>query len=138
VLLPGDCDRRRISWTLEDRDIVSDVWRDHAILLVAEKRSVSRPGKLQRIALQPGVIRRRYAAVVGIWKKQFVVISRVKDRRLDHLLTVVHAKNALRLCFRFRKRRQQHSGENRDDRDHHEQLDQSEPAGARSGGVWFG
>ena len=39
---------------------------------------------------------------------------------------VVQALDALRLGFRFRQGRQQHGGEDGDDRDHHQQFDEGE------------
>lgn len=41
---------------------------------------------------------------------------------------IVHTADALGFGFRFSKSGQQHSGEDRDDSDHNEQLDESESA----------
>ena len=48
------------------------------------------------------------------------------------LLDIALALGTNRLLFRFGQCRQQHGGENRDDRDHHQQFDQREtPDGNR-------
>ncbi len=51
----------------------------------------------------------------------------LRDPSQAEMPLTVHTGNALAGSFGFAQRRQEHPGENRDDRNHHQELDQSEP-----------
>ena len=50
------------------------------------------------------------------------IVVRIHDPRQRHLFGVVHAIGTLGFLFGLVQRRQKHGGENRDDRNNHQQL----------------
>ena len=60
------------------------------------------------------------------------VVVRVHDLREILAADVVHARNPAGLVLGLRQRRQEHSGQDRDDRDHDQQLDERESVGTLS------
>ena len=65
---------------------------------------------------------------VGEHEVEPVEVVRIKHIRCAECFHVVHAGRRVGACARLIQRRQQHSGENRDDRDHDEELDEGERA----------
>ncbi len=59
--------------------------------------------------------------------KFVVVIGRIHEPGELKLLQVIHARNSLALGLGLVQSRQKHGSENRDDRDHHQQFNQSKP-----------
>jgi hypothetical protein len=59
--------------------------------------------------------------------EKIVVVALVKMIGQHQLLGVVHATDALRLGLRLGERGEEHRRQNRDDRNHHKQFNESEP-----------
>ena len=78
----------------------------------------------------------RILHVLGVGRQAILEVADVKRPRDEELALVVEAVNAGGIVLGLGQRGQQHPGENRDDGDHHEQLNQREALGqARSGWV---
>src|SRR4051812_24323969 len=62
----------------------------------------------------------------GVIGKPIVVVGSIHRAGQHQLPVVIEALNALRFRFGFAERREKNSSQNRNDRDHHEELNQSE------------
>ena len=71
------------------------------------------------------------AILVRSATQAIVAVLRVLNPRQRQLPRVVHAHDALRLLLGLAQRRQEHAGQDRDDRNPHQQLDQCECARPR-------
>ena len=84
----------------------------HAILQIINRRPVGLVGKFRNLHM--------------CGTNPVVIVHRVHGENQAELFHVAAAFDFLRFCFRFAQRRQQHTGEDGDDRDDHEQFDEGE------------
>ena len=89
---------------------------------VAFDRIVHPVGRLVFDAVSLLFIRRRRQSLVS--RKLVVEVAGIENQSLRHLLHVALALGHMGGCPRLLQRRQQHRGENCDDRDHHQEFDQ--------------